>query len=288
MLMLKVIGELLLDAFLDTIKLVPFLFLTYLAMEYIEHHTGAKTQQVVSKAGRFGPAIGGVVGIVPQCGFSAAAANLYAGRVITVGTLLAVFLSTSDEMLPIFLSHSVEGMVIVKILLIKAVLAVCIGMGIDAVMRIKRKGDDGLRIVDFCQHEHCHCEQSIVKSAIRHTIKISLYIFVISAALNILLNFIGEDTLGQVLAGQRILAVFMSAVVGLIPNCASSVVITELYLEGVLGTGAMLAGLLVGSGTGLLVLLRVNKHRIQNTKIIVTLYAAGVVCGIIAECIGIA
>ena len=137
MLMLTVIGEQLLDALLDTIKLVPFLFLTYLAMEYIEHRTGAKAQRIVFKAGRFGPVIGGVLGIVPQCGFSAAAANLYAGRVITVGTLLAVFLSTSDEMLPIFLSHSVAGMVILKILLIKALLAVCIGLGIDAVMRIK-------------------------------------------------------------------------------------------------------------------------------------------------------
>lgn len=287
MLMLTVIGELLLDAFLDTLKLVPFLFLTYLGMEYIEHHTGAKTQQIVSRAGRFGPAIGGTLGIVPQCGFSAAAANLYAGRVITVGTLLAVFLSTSDEMLPIFLSHSVEGMVIVKILLLKALLAVCIGMGIDAVMRIKRKGNDGLKIVDFCQHEHCHCEQSIVKSAIHHTVKIALYIFIISTVLNVLLKFIGEAALGQMLAGQKILAVFMSAVIGLIPNCASSVVITELYLEGVLGTGAMLAGLLVGSGTGLLVLLRVNKDRIQNAKIIGALYFAGVACGVVFECIGI-
>ena len=141
--------------------------------------------------------------------------------------------------------------------------------------------------MDFCQHEQCHCEQSIVRSAIHHTVKIALYIFVISTALNMLLTFIGEAALEQMLAGQKILSVFMSALVGLIPNCASSVVITELYLDGVLGTSAMLAGLLVGSGTGLLVLLRVNINRIQNTKIIGALYAAGVISGIIVECMGI-
>ena len=274
----------------DSIKLLPFLFLTYLVMEYIEHKMGEKSKKIVKNSGKFGPLIGGVLGVFPQCGFSAAAANLYAGRVITVGTLIAIFLSTSDEMLPILISEQVDPMVITKIIGMKLLIGIVAGFVIDAFVKgHNHKGhehDEEMHIHSVCDHDHCHCEEGIFKSACIHTLQIFAFIAIITFALNIGVEAIGEETLASLILNQPVIGPVLSGVVGLIPNCASSVVITQLYLEGMMSTGAMLAGLLVGSGVGVLVLFKENANIKENAKIVALLYAIGVVMGIIIECIG--
>lgn len=274
--------DLLLDAFLDTIKLIPFLFLTYLAMEYLEHRTGEKAQVLIRKAGRFGPVIGGVLGAVPQCGFSAAASNLYAGRVISLGTLMAIYLSTSDEMLPILISERAPAGTILRILLAKAAIGILAGLLIDLLLHRKDR-EAHQHIHEICEHEHCHCEEGIWKSAVSHTLQIALFIFVIGLALNLLLHFAGEDLLARLILNHPVAGPLLASLVGLVPNCAGSVVITKLYLGGVIGTGAMLAGLLTGSGVGLLILFRVNHHKKENLQVLGLLYAVGVLTGILTE-----
>ena len=270
-----------LDALLDAVKLVPFLFLTYLAMEYMEHKTGEGTRKLMKKAGRLGPVIGGILGIAPQCGFSAAAANLYAGRVITLGTLMAVYLSTSDEMLPILISEQAPFEVIWKLLLAKALVGMAAGAVIDFVLCRRGSGEQE-HIHDICEQEHCHCEQGILRSALSHTAQITLFIFAIGIGLNLILYFVGEDALGNLILNRTILGPVLAGLVGLLPNCAGSVVITQLYLQGAMGIGGALAGLLTGSGVGLLVLFRVNHNRRENLRILGLLYGIGVTVGIAA------
>lgn len=272
------------DSLIDSVKLLPFLFLTYLVMEYLEHKAGEKMQQAIQKAGRGGPLLGGLLGIFPQCGFSAAASNLYAGRIITAGTLLAVFLSTSDEMLPIMISENVSALVILKILSVKIVVGVLAGFAVDFIFR---DGKKEMRIEHLCEQHHCHCENGIWKSALHHTVEIFLYIIFISFALNLLIGWAGEDVLGNMILNRPVLGEMAAALVGMIPNCASSVAITQMYLNGVLGPGALIAGLLSGSGVGLLVLFRVNDDHKENLKIMGVLYVAGVVGGLIVNCLGI-
>ena len=274
---------------IDNIKLLPFLFITYLAMEYIEHKTSDKTEEMIKKSGRFGPVIGGILGVVPQCGFSAAASNLYAGRIITLGTLFAIFLSTSDEMLPILISEQVPTGTIVKILATKALIGILAGFVVDLFIRKgHREKEEELRIEHMCDHEHCHCEEGkIFRSALSHTVQIFLFILLISVGLNLVIEMAGEEALASVLSSSKFFGPLLAGLVGLIPNCAASVVITQLYLSGVLGAGAMMAGLLVGSGVGLLVLFRVNDDLKENLKITGMLYAIGVVVGIVIEMVGI-
>ena len=272
----------------DSIKLIPFLFLTYLLMEYIEHKTKEKTKETIKKSGKFGPFIGALLGIVPQCGFSVSATNLYAARVITLGTLIAVYLSTSDEMLPIFLSEGVAIDVIIKILAIKLAIGMIAGFLIDLVIRLKNKGkEDEEKIIDLCEKEHCHCEHGIVKSALKHTVNIFIFIFLITFVINLGMHFIGEETIASFMLDRPILGPIISGLIGLIPNCASSVIITQMYLENIISVGTMIAGLLVGAGVGLAVLFRTNKGIKENIKITVLLYAIGVISGIILELIGI-
>ena len=283
-------GHVLEHSVADTLYLIPFLFVTYLVMEWLEHKTGGKAQAAVQRAGAAGPIVGAVAGVVPQCGFSAVAATLWAGRVITLGTLFAVFLSTSDEMLPIFIAEQVPLIVILKILGAKIVVGMVMGFVVDAGMRLARRIDAPLHIHDLCERDHCHChdgEGGILKSALKHTLQVTVFIFVITIVLNGVLEVVGEDALGEFLSANPVLSVFGSALVGLVPNCAASVVIAQLYVSGVLGSGAMLAGLLVSAGVGLLVLVRTNRHWKQNVAIIVGLYAMGVFWGLIANALGI-
>lgn len=274
--------DVILDTLLDVVKLLPFLFLTYLAMEYLEHKTGNKAEMIVKKAGRFGPVIGGALGIVPQCGFSAAASNLYAGRVISLGTLMAIYLSTSDEMLPILISEQTSPGVIVKILLAKALIGMTAGMVIDILLR-KRGLEEHEHIHDICEHEHCHCEKGIFRSALSHTAQITFFILIITFALNLILYFVGEDALANLILSKPVVGPLLASLVGLIPNCAGSVVITQLYLENVIGIGAAMAGLLTGSGVGLLVLFRVNHNRKENLRILGLLYGIGVLAGVVTD-----
>lgn len=306
-----------------SISIVPFLLLTYLAMEYIEHKAEDKVQSAIKKAGSFGPVVGAVLGAVPQCGFSTAASNFYTGRVITLGTLMAIYLSTSDEMLPILLSNQVGAAVIFKLLGIKIVIGMAAGLLIDAAMRGRHKkvleGSDNCKqdahehhdhehdhhshghghdhnhhshedhhhnntpIHELCEQENCHCERGIFVSAVIHTVKIFLYILVITFVLNLVIELVGEETLTGLLMNRPVLGPLLAGVVGLIPNCASSVVITQLFLSDTLGLGSMMAGLLVNAGVGVLVLFRVNRHRKENLTIVGMLYVIGVVAGIVLD-----
>lgn len=274
--------EVLLDAVIDSIKILPFLFLAYLAMEWIESRESERTVRMIRKSGRFGPVIGGVLGVLPQCGFSAAAANLYAGRVITLGTLLAVFLSTSDEMLPILFSETANGlsaMVIIEIIVLKASIGMIVGLLIDIAVRKNHTNGDGLHIHDLCEHDHCHCEKGILHSALMHTLQMILFIFAVTLVIGMLIYLIGEDTILGLILNRPVLSELLAGVVGLIPNCAASVVLTQLYVQGAMGGGAMMAGLFVSAGVGILVLCRTNHHIKENIRIILLLYVTGVTAG---------
>ena len=272
--------EVIADSCADSIRLLPFLFFTYLVMEYLEHRAGERMQDVIRRSGKAGPAIGGLLGVFPQCGFSAAASNLYAGRIISLGTLMAVFLSTSDEMLPIMISENVGLPIMGKILAVKVLFAVFVGFGIDLVYRRK---DKDMQIEHLCERHHCHCERGIWKSALHHTLEVFIYILLISFVLNLVIALIGEETLGALILHQPVAGVLIAALVGMIPNCAASVIITKLYLSGVLGAGALIAGLLSGTGVGYLVLLKVNDDRGENLRILFLLYGIGVMAGVIVE-----
>ena len=290
-------SEVILDTLIDSVKLVPFLFLTYLAMEYLEHKAGEKTTQMVRKAGRLGPLIGGVAGVLPQCGFSAAASNLYAGRVITLGTLIAIYLSTSDEMLPILISEKVDIRFVLGVLGAKAAIGAAAGFIIDLLIREKKVHHQGHvhnheeqeheeeeHIHEICEHDNCHCEEDgIFLSAVKHTLQITFFIMIIGFALNIVLHFVGEDALANLILNRPVLGPILAGLVGLIPNCAASVTVTQLYLNGVISLGAMMSGLLVGAGVGLLVLFRVNPDKKENLKIVGILYVIGVLMGSVID-----
>ena len=281
-------ADILLDTVLDSIKILPFLFFTYLLMEFLEHNTGNKARERIRHAGQFGPLWGGLLGIMPQCGFSTAASSLYAGRVITVGTLLAVFLSTSDEMLPIMISEAVPLPVMAKILAAKAVIAIISCMAVESFyVKLLKRQEEEMDIHVVCEEEHCRCEDGILKSAVKHTVKILFYILLISLVLNLVIGIIGSDTLESLFVGVPVVGELVAALVGLVPNCASSVVITQLYLDGIIGAGEMMSGLLVNAGVGILVLLRLNRDRKQNAGIIAALYGIGVFWGVVIEWIGI-
>ena len=310
------IGHVLEHSIEDTLYLIPFLFVTYLAMEWLEHKAGDKAEDAVRRAGAAGPVVGALVGIVPQCGFSAAAATLWAGRVITLGTLFAVFLSTSDEMLPIFLAEQVAPATILKIMGVKLMIGMVMGFVVDAVIRLARRDREKLRIHELCERDRCHCngdcetcEQqpelaydfehdeehghhheggSILRSALKHTVQVTVFIFIITLVLDGALELVGEDALAAFLGSNPVLSVLGSALVGLIPNCAASVVIAQLYVEGALGAGAMMAGLLVSAGVGLLVLFRTNRGLRQNLIVLAGLWATGVFWGLIISAFGIA
>lgn len=275
------------DTLIDCVKLIPFLIITYLIMEYIEHKTSNKAKNTIKKSGKFGPLIGSLLGIVPQCGFSVSATNLYAGRVITIGTLISVYLSTSDEMIPVMISQSVAVNVILEILLIKFIIGMVAGFLIDLVLRLTKKKEEGEKIVDICEKDHCHCEDGIFKSAIHHTVHIFLFIIIVTFLINTIIYFIGEENIAGFLANQPILGPIISSLIGLIPNCASSVIITQMYLENVINVGTLIAGLLVNAGVGLVVLFKTNKGIKNNIKIVSLLYLIGVVSGIVIQLIGI-
>lgn len=278
--------EVLQDTAIDTIKLLPFLFITYLIMEYIEHKTSNKVKDVIKKSGKFGPLLGAIVGIFPQCGFSVSATNLYAGRVITLGTLISVYLATSDEMLPILLTEAVPTGTIFTILGIKLVLGIVAGFIIDFVIRMFRKEkveEQEEKIEEICEHEHCHCEEGIVTSAIKHTLNITIFIFFITLVLNGIIAYIGEDTIAHFISKNVILGPIVAGLIGLIPNCASSVILTELFISNVISMPVLISGVAVNAGVGLLVLFKTNKNVKENIKIVGILYLIGVLAGIILE-----
>ena len=289
--MLHTLEHVVVHAIKDNLSIIPFLFITYCIMESMEHAVSARTEGMVKYSGKMGPLFGGLLGVIPQCGFSAAAASFYSGGVITLGTLIAIFLSTSDEMLPILISETVPVLTIVKMLGLKALVGVAAGFLVD--FSLKRIGK-GLvvqkHIHDLCEQDHCHCEEeesSIWKSALVHTIKVFGFIFVFSAVLNLVLECGGEDGLEWLANNHSFLAAIVTGMAGLVPNCAASVIITQLYLKQLISAGAMMAGLMVGAGVGVLVLFKTNRPWKQNVKIVGLLYAIGVIAGLLMDLVGI-
>lgn len=275
------------ETVLDSIKLLPFLFITYLIMEYIEHKMEEKSKKTIKKAGKYGSLVGGVLGAFPQCGFSVSATNLYAGRVITLGTLIAVYLSTSDEMLPILISEAVSPIIILKILGIKIIIGIIAGIIIDFVVSkffTKKQVEKDEEIGHICEEEHCHCnEKGIIKSSIKHTLSIFAFILIITFLINIIVHIIGEENIENWILNKPILGPVISSLIGLIPNCAASVIITNMYLENVISFGSMISGLLTGAGVGLAVLFKTNDRLKENLGILVILYIIGVISGVIID-----
>jgi len=269
--------EIIIETLIDSIKLVPFLFVAFLIIELIEHKFSKKEIKLVEKSGKFGPVIGGLLGIFPQCGFSVLATNLYITRIVSLGTLIAIYLSTSDEMLPILISRNVEFSLILKILSIKLVIGIISGFVIDLLFRTKKKVKQDYHI---CEEDDCHCDDGIIKSSVKHTLNILLFILIINFVLTTCFDYFGSEYISKIFLKNSIFGPFISSLVGLIPNCGSSVMITELYLNNAITFGSMLSGLLTGSGVAILVLFKSNKDLKENIKIVSIIYFIGVVSGV--------
>jgi hypothetical protein len=316
---MDVIIDALIDSLKDTLELVPFLFLTYLAMEALEHGMASRTEDIIRKADKSGPIVGALLGALPQCGFSAMAGTLYAGGVVTVGTLVAVILSTSDEMIPVFIAHQEPVSRLLSIVGVKVVVGMAVGLVLDAVLRLThRSGDGHAHIHELCDRAHCHCDDElgesdaahdaaassggvaghhhpqahhaawgIVRSAAIHTVEVTFFIFLVTLAFGLVFSLVGQNAIGEFLGVHPVRATFLAALIGLIPNCGASVVIAELYLDGSLAAGPMLAGLLVSGGMGLLVLFRTNPDMRKNVTVTLFVYAVGVAVGLLANALGI-
>jgi len=274
--------EVILDTLLDTIKLIPFLFIAFLLIELMEHKLSNKNKKIITKSKKYGPVLGSLLGALPQCGFSVMATNLYVTRIITLGTLISIYLSTSDEMLPILISKKAPFNLIIKIILIKVLLGIIYGILIDILFTkvFKNKEKENYEI---CDKEHCHCEEHILLSSLKHTLKIALFILITTFILNTLFHYVGKEFLSKILLKDNIFGPFITCLIGLIPNCGASVILTELYLNNAISLAALLSGLLSSSGTALLVLFKSNKNNKENIFILSLLYLIGVFTGIILE-----
>lgn len=303
--------DVVIDALKDTAELIPFLFATYAVISLLDLFASDKTTAAIQRAGHAGPLIGGVLGIVPQCGFSAMGASLYADRIVSLGTFVAVILSTSDEMLPLLLAEHVEVGLFARILVTKAVLGVILGFATDLVLRVvlgrtslagvdePDAGEEQDEDAEFDPGAYscdCGCGEPltrgqtawwvVVNSAYR-TFQVVVFIFVVSVLLNALIALVGEDALASFLSGNAVVATLVSGLVGLVPNCAASVVLTQLYIDGVLGFAPMIAGTLVAGGAGYLVLFRMNGNMRENAAIVGIVYVLGVCVGLVMLGLGL-
>ena len=275
-------SEVIQDTLLDTIKLLPFLFVAFLIIEFIEHKLSNKQENIISKSGKLGPIVGALLGAVPQCGFSVLATNLYVTRIISLGSLISIYLSTSDELIPLMISHNAPLTKILSIVSIKVVIGIISGFLIDLFIRKTTKSDFVL-----CEDEDCDCDHSIIKSSLIHTLKIAFFILIITFLINILFHYVDLSFLESALKNNKILTPFIASLIGLIPNCASSVMISELYLNNLISLGTTLSGLLTGSGVAIMVLVRKNKNISQNLFIIGLIYIIGVIWGLLFNFIGV-
>jgi len=272
----------------DTIKLIPFLLIAFLILEFIEHKMSSKSKKILVNNQAYGPLIGSLLGAFPQCGFSVMATNLFNGRVITIGTLVAIYLSTSDEMLPLLISNGTNLSIIISIVLMKIVIGLLSGVVIDFILKKKYKVSEvNEEIHEICHDDNCHCEDGIIKSALKHTISIILFIFIANFLINLVIHYIGEDKISKFMLQKNYFSYFLSSLIGLIPNCASSVIITELYLNEMISLGNMLSGVLTGSGLGILVLFRTNKNLKENLLILALIYFIGVFSGLLIDLLGV-
>lgn len=275
----------------ETLRLLPFLYLSYLLMEWLEHKAGARVEALICRAGRIGPLFGGALGILPQCGFSAAAAGLYAGRIITVGTLVAVFLSTSDEMLPILLSGGLPLPSVLALVAIKAGIGIAVGFALDLFFSVApheshahvHEGVD-----ELCREEGCDCHgKSPFLSALIHAARVALFVLLASFLLGFAIELLGEEKIGLLVRDIPVVGVLLSTLVGLIPSCASSVILSRLYLSGAISVGALLSGLLIGAGAGWLVLFRARRDWKKNLSVALFLYVVSVAFGLLADAISL-
>ncbi len=274
----------LLDALFDTLKILPYLLVTFLILELIEHKVKGRNQTALQKHRKYGPIVGGLVGALPQCGFSAVASNLFSSRVITIGTVIAIFLSTSDEMLPVMLSQQTDLFVLFCIILAKVIIGIMVGLIVDRIYYRFNKKDTEMNVAEICNHDHCHCEEkSILVSSLFHTLKTGFFILIANIVISLVLFWIGEENLSQIILDGGILTYFIACLIGLIPNCASSVIVTELYLSGLISTGVMMSALLTGSGLGILLLFKNNKNRRENFFILGVIYFIGVIVGVMTD-----
>ena len=339
----SIILDVLLDSVHDTLELIPFLFLTYLAMEALEHTAGGRTERIIARADKSGPVVGALLGALPQCGFSAMAGTLYAARVVSAGTLVSVILATSDEMIPVFVAHAEPAGRMFAIIGFKVVAGMIVGLLVDAVLRaLHRAGDGHAHIAELCEAAHCDCGEidadadgalfspgapsagekntaaaaaqgdahnhahahghdhahghgasrgrrvwHIVRSALVHTAEVTFFIFLVTLVFGFVIEAAGTDAIAQVLGSHPVRATMLAALIGLIPNCGASVAITQLYLQGSLAAGPMMAGLLVSGGMGPLVLFRTNRDMRQNLVITAFVYVVGVVLGLVVAGLGI-
>lgn len=269
--------EVILDTLIDSIKLFPFLFITFLIIELFEHKFNKKSKEKLIKTNKLGPVIGSIFGIIPQCGFSVAATNLYATRIITVGTLIAVYLSTSDEMVPILIAEKAPISLLIKILAIKLVVGMVCGIIIDLIIKKKDKAD-----YHICEDEHCHCkDEKLFIAALKHTFNIFIFIVICTFIIDLIMEYGGNELLNKLLLKNNMFAPFLTSIIGLIPNCAASVVLTELYLNSAITFSSLISGLLTGAGVGLLVLFKTNKNIKENIYILLTIYLIGSVIGLL-------
>lgn len=275
--------DILIDTLIDALKTLPFLFGAYLIIEFIEHRAAEKFAAWLSKFGRAGSIIGALLGIVPQCGFSVAAANLYSNRMITAGTLIAVFISTSDEAIPVLLANPQSVGKILPLVGAKLVLAAVAGLVIDFSGIFKTKKQDEEAVVEL--HSHCHTEGEggIIKSALRHTAETFIFLIAVMLVLNIAIALIDESAFENFLMGGTLFQPILAGLVGLIPNCAASVVLSQLYAEGAISFGSAVAGLSAGAGVGLLVLFRTNLDKSECIRIAVMLFAISVLTGTVLQ-----
>lgn len=270
-----------LDGLIDTLKLLPYLFVTFLLLEWLEHKLSKKNQKILQKNKKYGPLIGSILGALPQCGFSTMAASLFSSKIITMGTLISVFLATSDEMLPIMISEKINALEILKIIGFKVIVALIVGILIDLLFQTKKPKED---IHHLCEKDHCDCDHDgIFISSLKHTIKITLFILIANVGINLIIHWVGEETLKNLLLNNNIITYFIASLIGLIPNCASSVIMTELYISNFISLGTLLSGLLTGSGLGVLILLKSNDNQKENIKIISIIYTVGVIVGLLVD-----
>lgn len=276
--------DIILDTSMDTLKLLPFLFVAFLVIEIIEHKLTKKSKKIVTKSKKFGPIIGSLLGAIPQCGFSVMATNLYITRIITLGTLISIYLSTSDEMLPILISQNASFSIIIKIILIKILFGIIYGIIIDAIIEKKAKKVEKGNY-EICDSDHCHCEKGIIKSAIKHTLNTAIFILVVTFIINIIFNYASSEYLSKIFLKDTIFGPFIASLIGLIPNCGASVMLTELYLNNAINLPSLISGLLTGSGTSLIVLFKSNKNIKENIFILCLLYLLGALSGVLIEII---
>ncbi len=275
--------EIILDTILDSLKVLPFLFIAFLIIEFFEHKLSHKTENTIKKAGKFGPLIGSLLGALPQCGFSVLATNLYITKIISLGTLMAIYLSTSDEMLPILIAEKASLSSILLLVGLKVLIGLICGFVIDLIIRKEEPKEH----FDICEHDHCDCEHGIFIPAIKHTLKTLIFIFIITFVLNFAFHYIGEDNIKHIFDKTNLFTPLIAALIGLIPNCGSSIILTELYIANILPLSSALAGLLTNSGVALLVLFKSNKNIKENTKIVGILYLISIITGLLLKIFGV-